>query len=130
MLTDMADKKNILIVDDSVTNVFLIESVLSEYGYEVTTALNATEAKKKLDKVKPALILLDLLMPEISGFDFIKEIKQSDMYKDIPVVIVSAVTDEETIEEIKGLGAVEYIKKPVVLTNLIEKIESVLEMKA
>lgn len=122
--------KNILIVDDSVTNVFLIESVLNEYGYGVMTALNAKEAQSKIEKSKPDLILLDLLMPQVSGFDFIKEIKQQEPYADIPVVVVSAVTDDDSITEILELGAVEYIKKPVVLTNLIEKIESILGVKS
>lgn len=122
------DKKDIeiLVIDDSVTNVFLIESVLNEYGYKVASALNAKEAYKKIEKNIPSLILLDLLMPHISGFDFIKEIKANDNTKEIPVIVVSAVTDEENINEIMELGAVEFIKKPIVLTTLIEKIEQVL----
>lgn len=122
----MAQNKVVLIIDDSVTNVFLIESVLIEYGYSVMTALSAAEAHVRLLKQKPDLILLDLLMPQVSGFDFIKQIKQSDRFADIPVIIVSAVTDGESIAEVLKLGAVEYIKKPVVLTMLIDKIESVL----
>jgi CheY-like chemotaxis protein len=122
----MAQNKLVLIIDDSVTNVFLIESVLIEYGYSVMTALSAAEALVRLNKQKPDLILLDLLMPQISGFDFIKQIKQNDNFSEIPVIIVSAVTDEDSIDEIRKLGAIEYIKKPVVLTVLIDKIESVL----
>lgn len=121
------EKKEILIIDDSVTNVFLIESVLNEYGYGVASALNAKEAMKKIEKKKPHLILLDLLMPHVSGFDFIVEIKENPELKDIPVVIVSAVTDEESIERIMKLGAVEFVRKPVVLTSLIEKIEETLQ---
>lgn len=90
------------------------------------TALSAAEALVRLNKQKPDLILLDLLMPQISGFDFIKQIKQNDNFSEIPVIIVSAVTDEDSIDEIRKLGAIEYIKKPVVLTVLIDKIESVL----
>jgi len=119
-------EKEILVIDDSVTNVFLIESVLNEYGYKVSSALNAKEAYKKIEKNIPSLILLDLLMPQISGFDFIKEIKSQEDTKEIPVIVVSAVTDEENIKEIMELGAVEFIKKPIVLTTLIEKIEQVL----
>lgn len=122
----MAQNKTVLIIDDSVTNVFLIESVLIEYGYSVMTALSAAEAQIRLNKQKPDLILLDLLMPQVSGFDFIKQIKQTDNLADIPVIIVSAVTDGESIDEVLKLGAIEYIKKPVVLTVLIDKIETVL----
>ena len=70
-------KKEILIVDDSATNVFLIESVLSEYGFKTFSANNAKEAFKAIEKKIPDLILLDLLMPQISGFEFIKTIKQN-----------------------------------------------------
>lgn len=119
--------KEILIIDDSVTNVFLIESVLNEYGYKVLSALNAKEAYKKMEKSLPHLILLDLLMPQISGFDFIKKIKSDEHTAEIPVIVISAVTDEDSITEIMNLGAVEFIHKPVVLTQLIEKIEDVLK---
>ncbi len=122
----MAQNKKVLIIDDSVTNIFLIESVLIEYGYTVMTALSAAEAQLRLQKQKPDLILLDLLMPQVSGYDFIKQIKQSEEFADIPVIIVTAVTDGDSIDEVLKLGAVEYIKKPVVLTVLIDKIETVL----
>lgn len=125
----MPQNKKVLIIDDSVTNVFLIESVLIEYGYIVMTALNARDALLKLNKQKPDLILLDLLMPHVSGFDFIKQIKQSAEFADIPVIIVSAISDGDNEDEIMALGAVEYIKKPVVLTVLIDKIESVFTRK-
>jgi len=118
--------KEILIIDDSVTNVFLIESVLNEYGYRAISALNAKEAFRKMEKRNPDLILLDLLMPQVSGFDFIKTIKADDKTRQIPVIVVSAVTDEDSINEIMSLGAIEFIKKPVVLSQLIEKIESIL----
>jgi len=118
-------KKEILIIDDSVTNVFLIESVLNEYGYKVVSALNAKEAFKRIEKNIPDLILLDLLMPQISGFDFIKQIKANDKTDKIPVVVVSAATDEESMEEIMSLGATKFIKKPVIIANLINVIEGV-----
>lgn len=122
----MSTNKEILVVDDSVTNVFLLESVLKEYGYGVTTALNAKDAQKKIEDKLPDLILLDLLMPQVDGFGFIQDLKSVNEYKDIPVIIVSAVTDQESIQKIMNMGAVEYIRKPVVLTSLIEKIEEVL----
>ncbi|MBK8807083.1 MAG: response regulator [Bacteroidales bacterium] len=123
----MATNREILVVDDSVTNVFLLESVLKEYGYGVITALNATDALKKIKEKHPDLILLDLLMPHIDGFTFIKELKDSPEFKKIPVVIVSAVTDQDSIQRIMSMGAIEYIRKPVVLTSLIEKIEEILK---
>jgi CheY-like chemotaxis protein len=118
-------KKEILIVDDSATNVFLIESVLTEYGYKTISATNAKDAFKAVDKKKPDLILLDLLMPQISGFDFIKTIKQNPKNHAIPIIAVSAVTDEESINEIITLGADIFVNKPIIISDLIEKINSI-----
>ncbi len=66
-----ANEINILIVDDSTTNVVLLEAILDERGYKIHTALNAKEAFSVITKHKPDLILLDLLMPKISGFYFL-----------------------------------------------------------
>ena len=115
-------KKEILIVDDSATNVFLIESVLTEYGFKTVSATNAKEAFKAIDKQKPDLILLDLLLPQISGFDFIKTIKQDPKNQTIPIIAVSAITDEDSITEILALGANSFINKPIIISNLIEII--------
>jgi len=119
-------KKEILIVDDSATNVFLIESVLSEYGFKTFSANNAKEAFKAIEKKIPDLILLDLLMPQISGFEFIKTIKQNNKLTAIPIIAVSAITDEESINEIMKLGADIFINKPIIISDLIDKINSIL----
>jgi two-component system cell cycle response regulator DivK len=68
----------ILVVDDSTTNVVLLEAILDEKGYQIETALNAKEAYNIIDKQTPDLILLDLLMPKISGFDFLEEIRKNE----------------------------------------------------
>ena len=121
-----ASDMNILIVDDSTTNVVLLEAILDERGYKIHTALNAKEAYSIIAKHKPDLILLDLLMPKISGFDFLQEIKKNNVTKDTPVIIVSALTDEENIDKIKEMGAVDFVKKPIDLQYLVNKVESIL----
>ena len=123
----MSNKENkILVVDDSTTNIVLLEAVLNEKGYTIQTALNAKEAYALIEKDPPDVILLDLLMPRISGFDFLKEIRSKETTKHIPVIVVSAVTDEENIEKILAMGATDYIKKPIDLQYLVEKVESLL----
>lgn len=117
----------ILVVDDSTTNVVLLEAILDEKGYKIETALNAKEAYTLIDKNTPDLILLDLLMPKISGFDFLKEIRKNEKTKDTPVIVVSALTDEENIEKIMNMGAVDFVKKPIDLQYLVDKVESVLQ---
>jgi two-component system, cell cycle response regulator DivK len=125
----MADNNDytILVVDDSTTNVVLLEAILDEKGYKIETALNAKEAYSLIEKNTPSLILLDLLMPKISGFDFLEEIRKNSSTKNTPVIVVSALTDEENIEKIMDMGAIDFIKKPIDLQYLVNKVESVLQ---
>lgn len=116
----------ILVVDDSTTNVVLLEAILDEKGYKIETALNAKEAYSIIERSTPDLILLDLLMPKISGFDFLEEIRKNETTKNTPVIVVSALTDEENIEKIMNMGAIDFVKKPIDLQYLVDKVESVL----
>lgn len=117
--------KEILIVDDSTTNVVLVEAVLSELGYQIIPTLSAKEAFKIMEKKLPDLILLDLLMPRISGYDFLAEIKKTQRTSNIPVIVISAVTDEDNVRKIKEAGADEFIAKPLDIQTLIDKVERV-----
>lgn len=118
-------EKEILIVDDSTTNVVLVEAVLSELGYQIIPTLSAKEAFKIMEKKLPDLILLDLLMPRISGYDFLAEIRKNSRTANIPVIVISAVTDEENVRKIKEAGADEFIAKPLDIQTLIDKVERV-----
>ena len=118
---------NILVVDDSTTNVVLLEAIFYDRGYKIDTALNAIEAFSIIDKEVPDLILLDLLMPKVSGFDFLKKLRSNKHTKDTPVIVVTASTDDENVDRIMRLGAVDYIKKPIDLKYIVDKVESVLE---
>lgn len=118
---------NILVVDDSTTNVVLLEAIFYDRGYKIDTALNAIEAFSIIDKEIPDLILLDLLMPKVSGFDFLKKLRSSKHTKNTPVIVVTASTDDENVDRIMKLGAVDYIKKPIDLKYIVDKVESVLE---
>ena len=78
------DRKKILIVDDSNTNVVLLEAILNNRGYEIITALNVKQAYNMLQKDRPELILLDLLMPKISGYQFLDQLKKNIDTREIP----------------------------------------------
>jgi len=117
----------ILVVDDSTTNVVLLEAILDEKGYKIETALNAKEAYTIIEKDTPDLILLDLLMPKISGFDFLEEIRKNKKTMNTPVIVVSALTDEENVEKIMKMGAIDFVKKPIDLQYLVERVENVLQ---
>lgn len=118
--------KKILIVDDSNTNVVLLEAILNSRGYDIQTAYNVNEAQEMLSRERPALILLDLLMPRVSGYQFLDRLKKDTQYRDIPVIVVSAVADAPNIRKTFELGAVDYIEKPVDIKLLLAKVEKTL----
>ena len=123
---DESKDYKILVVDDSTTNVVLLEAILDEKGYKIETALNAKEAYAIIEKDTPDLILLDLLMPKISGFDFLEEIRKNEKTKNTPVIVVSALTDEENVEKILKMGAIDFVKKPIDLQYLVDRVEGLL----
>lgn len=118
--------KKILVIDDSSTNIVLLDALLQREGYEVITSLGATEGLKYVKNLKPDLILLDLLMPEVNGFDFMKSFNEMDNDKDIPVIIVSAVGTSENKKISKELGATNFINKPVDIPALLNLIKNTL----
>lgn len=109
----MTTRKKILVVDDSSTSTFLMESFFEENGYEVTVAEDGLKALKKIAQQIPDVVFLDLMMPRKSGFDVLKEIKEKESTKSVPVVIISAKTEQEDIHKAKELGAIEYLYKPI-----------------
>jgi CheY-like chemotaxis protein len=121
--------KTILVIDDSTTNIVLLQAVLNSKGYSIDTAQNVKDAFSIINRKMPDLILLDLLMPRINGFDFLKEIKADKKNKDIPIIVVSALTDQENIQKAMSLGANEFITKPVDVQKLVDIVASVFEFK-
>ena len=113
----------ILIVDDSTTNQVLLEAILQEEGYETRTAFSVNEAFRLMEKNPPKLVLLDLLMPEISGFQFLEEVKENDEYAHIPIIVVSAIGTEDTIDICMKLGAADFVSKPINMSEFLGKVK-------
>ncbi len=90
----MTNKKTILIVDDEQDERTYLSTLLGDNGYNVITAENGDEALKKVKEVAPALITLDVTMPEKSGVKFYREMRESDDWKNIPIIIITGVTEE------------------------------------
>jgi DNA-binding response OmpR family regulator len=118
----MAKKKTILIIDDSNTTLILLDWSLKEEGYDTQIALNVEEAKQYITKAKPDLILLDLFMPEVSGYDFLK-MKPALNIKDVPVIVVSAYNNQESVMLVRELGAAEFISKPFSIDAIVEAVK-------
>lgn len=119
--------KNILIVDDSKTIIFLLQSLLEEEGYtSIVTAMSAYEAYEVLKQNSIDIILLDVVMPDINGIEACRYIKSNPLYKHIPIIMVTADNTDETLKKSFSAGASDYINKPINVTNMKVRIESVL----
>jgi len=125
----MTSMKKIITVDDNLTNLTVLKNILKPI-YETYPVSSATKMFDLLEKIRPDLILLDVEMPDISGYDAIRLLKNNNAYKDIPVIFVSALVGEQ--EELTGLelGAVDYIYKPFVASILLRHIETHLTLAA
>src|SRR6058998_766808 len=116
--------KRILIVDDSPTERHVLNDMLTKAGYEVVASDNGEDAILKARTVKPDLILMDVIMPGLNGFQATRAISRDEVTKQIPVIICTT-KDQET-DKIWGLrqGAKDYVTKPVNETELLEKIKA------
>lgn len=120
----------ILIIDDSTTNQVLMEALLQEEGFAVQSASNAAEAYSMILRRRPRLILLDLLMPQVSGIECLKQFKSNKSTSDIPVIVVSAVNSAEYKEACSKLGAEDYYTKPIEIPKFIQRVASMLSNKS
>ena len=118
-------KKKILIVDDEEDILHFLELVLREKGYEVATAMNGHEALTTAQIEKPDLVLLDIMMPQMDGWEVLKLLRVDDETANIPVAMLSARTEAK--DRVQGLqeGAIDYICKPFSLAELLTKIETI-----
>ena len=120
-------KSKILIVDDSTVNNVLLEAILTERGHSVIISSDGQEALNKMSGKKPDLILLDIMMPGMSGFDFLKIVRKDKKFKQVPVIMVSAKVDAKDKKKALEMGAADYVVKPVDIENITEIVERVLQ---
>lgn len=121
-------KGNILIVDDNPANLELLSGILSEQGYKVRLIPDGQLALMSVQSTRPDLILLDILMPEMDGYQVCEKLKADERTKDIPVIFVSAV--HEVFDKVKAfsLGGVDYITKPFEAREVLARIETQLRI--
>ena len=119
-------EKKILVVDDSNTNIVLLESLLERNGYTVFTALSGRQGLDSMRNMLPDLIILDLKMPDLGGFEFMEVLRENGDWMDIPVVILSAVSDSDSIRKALDLGAADYLTKPLDPDKVIKLAENIL----
>ena len=119
-------KKRILAVDDAVIILRRITDALEEY-YDVVTVNSGARALKYLDKHKPDLILLDIRMPIRNGFEILSEIRAMEDRADIPIIMLTALEDKQSVMKSIELGIRDYVLKPFTPDDLLERVQRVLE---
>ncbi|MEH1852003.1 MAG: response regulator [Nostoc sp.] len=122
-------KTEILVVDDLRDNLRLLSNLLREQGYEVRTAINGTMALRSAQSEPPALILLDINMPDIDGYEVCRQLKASEETRNIPIIFISALDD--ALDKVKAfqVGGVDYITKPFRVEEMLIRIETQLKVQ-
>ncbi|MFB2979135.1 PAS domain S-box protein [Microseira sp. BLCC-F43] len=125
----LQQKTQVLIVDDQPTNIKVLSDLLIEYGFEVLVATSGEKALQRLQRVLPDIILLDILMPGIDGFETCRRLKATKATNDIPVIFMSAL--DQGVDKVKGLnlGAVDYVTKPLQHEEIIARLNVHLKLR-
>lgn len=127
----MADKQKVLIIEDEEILLTALKEELSGGGYETEGAVDGIEGLDKVKTFKPDLILLDLLMPKMDGMEVLQKLKAGAETRNIPVVILTNLSDYEKISEALSLGAMDYlVKANYKLEDLLDKVKTVLSRKS
>jgi two-component system sensor histidine kinase/response regulator len=122
-------KPLVLIVDDAAKNLQVLGTILKEEPVDIAAAMNGKQALAVIEKTRPDLILLDIMMPELDGFATMKQLKSNQDTAEIPVIFLTARTEMEDIVKGLKLGAVDYITKPFNSTELLARVRNHLELK-
>ncbi|MCP4349691.1 MAG: hybrid sensor histidine kinase/response regulator [Desulfobacterales bacterium] len=122
-------KGKVLIVDDSIKNIQVLGTILRQGNYIIHVAQDGAQALKKVENVDIDLILLDVMMPVMDGFETCKKLKESPDFRDIPVIFLTARTEADDIVKGFELGAVDYVTKPFKSVELLARVATHLELK-
>ena len=128
----MSSKAKIMVVEDNIDEAKMIKMILEPEGYEVVTALNGKEAKEKMKKEKPDLVLLDVMMPEMDGFTFCSWVRSNKDYKDLPVILLTGVAErirdsKYPLNGVLRADADDYLEKPLKPEVLLDTIARLLK---
>lgn len=120
---------SILIADDNPNNLKVLSSMLEEQGYKVRVSQNGEQVMKSVKLMKPDLILLDIHMPILDGYETCKQLKAESLYKDIPVIFVSAMSEAFNKLLAFNVGGIDYIEKPFQLEEVCARVKTHLDLK-
>lgn len=120
--------KKILLVDDEEGYLAVLKEALEVRGFDIVTAKSAIEAGLELASKKPDMILMDIKMPGIDGLQACSSIKKNTATSGIPVIVISAISDEHTIKEAYKIGVADYFIKPIDIEKLVKSIKQILKV--
>lgn len=123
-MTQTVPVSRILVVDDTPANIQTLTAILKERGYQISVATNGRQALDVVSKVRPDLILLDVMMPEMDGFEACQKLKASVEWHDIPIIFLTAKTETDDIVRGFELGAVDYVAKPFNAHELLARVNT------
>ena len=126
----MPSPAKILLVDDNEQNLELLEAYLEELGAAIGTATNGLEALRAVEAEKPDLILLDVMMPRMSGFQLCSRLKRAPATKDIAVMMVTALNEVNDAQRAAECGADDFLTKPVNKADLLARVRALLAARA
>lgn len=119
-------KRKILVIDDKEELLMLVEIIFEEIGYDIITIKNSEEALAYIIKEKPDMVILDIMMPKLNGWEVLKQVKENKETSHIPILILSVKADREDAEKGKKFGAEAIMRKPFQSKKLIEVVNNIL----
>ena len=122
-------KSKILIADDNIQNCELLDAYLEAGDYEISMAHDGKETLLAVEKYQPDIILLDIMMPKLSGYEVCEQLKKDDKTKDIPILMVTALKESGDIEKAVASGADDFLSKPIHRLELMTRVQSLLKVK-
>jgi len=126
-MEDENKKYTIMIIEDDVFVMDIYQTKLSQEGFNVVGAINGVEAVKKLETEIPDLILLDIIMPYMGGLEVLAEIKKNERVKNVPVIMLTNLSQKEEVNSAMGMGANDFlIKSHFTPSEVLEKIKNIL----
>ncbi|MFN4244393.1 MAG: two-component system response regulator [Tepidisphaerales bacterium] len=128
-LESFIPQSTILVVDDNPQNVELLLAFLEELPVKVVTAVDGVDALDKVEQHKPDLVLLDIMMPRMSGFEVCRKLKSDERTRDIMVLMVTALNELGDVEEAAECGTDDFVSKPVNKFELLTRVKSLLRVR-
>lgn len=114
----------ILLVDDMIENLSLLSDLLTNNGYSVSTSIDGATALKYLEKNSPDIILLDIKMPEMDGFELCRQIKANQTTRHIPIIFISALSEVNDKVKAFAVGGVDYVTKPFQVEEVLARVDT------